>query len=246
MELLWNILEEIAGILIMATFVLCCGIAFMAIKRFRHNPKKLIRGALAIVGSLFCLLNSLSSASAFAMALFVGGLATPIAYGALFLRFDDSREKKDDFLKQITIWTLIIAFAIGVVTALIGIGESGASGLLSDIAMSALGAFIAAGAVWVFAVNIPEDDYCPQCGSYGEIYCKQEDHLNKKITKEWDSEEWEETKRGNVVVNESKHKKYHNIRYHYTALMQFQCEHCGHEYQKMEERDEDVKTKIGK
>ncbi|MBR1426060.1 MAG: sulfite exporter TauE/SafE family protein [Paludibacteraceae bacterium] len=246
MELLWKILNEIGAAILLAYFVIWAGIAYLAIRRFRTNRKKLIRAALVIVVSFFTLFSSLSAGDAFAMSLFIGGMAAPIAYGALFFRFDDSRAKKDAFLKRLLRWTLFIGFGVGCATALLNIGITDIAGLGISILVAALGAFISAGMAWVFAINIPEDDYCTQCGSYGEIYCKEEEQLNWKKVKEWDSEEWEETKRGDVTVSETTHKHYHNIRYHYTALMHLRCDHCGHEYEKMEERDEVQSDRINK
>lgn len=237
MELIGKILNEIMAAIVLAYFVICAGVAVLALKRFKSEYKKLIRPALVAGGSLFCILSTSQSGTPFSMALLIGGMAVPIAYGALFFPFGDSHEKKDAFLKQVAVWTLIIAFALGGVTALFNMSEAGLVGLLMDLGMAALGAFLSASAVWVAAVNLSEKDYCTQCGYYGGIWCQQEEKLNLKVT-EWDSEEWEETKKGDVTVSSSPHHKYHNRREEYTALMHMKCEHCGREFDIMEERNE--------
>lgn len=237
MELIGKILNEIMAAIVLAYFVICAGVAVLALKRFKSEYKKLIRPALVAGGSLFCILGTSQSGTPFSMALLIGGMAVPIAYGALFFPFGDSHEKKDAFLKQVAVWTLIIAFALGGVTALFNMSEAGLVGLLMDLGMAALGAFLSALAVWVAAVNLSEKDYCTECGYYGGIRCQQEEKLNLKVT-EWDSEEWEETKKGDVTVSSSPHHKYHNRREEYTALMHMKCEHCGREFDIMEERNE--------
>lgn len=198
-------------------FLLSCFLLILSILRL-----KIIRAVVVGVLSLFCVFWFYGGHADTYLGTFIisAGIFMPLAFGNLFLPWENSAKKKQTVLDIIALVAIIFSFIVTFVFLNIKW-----DGWFWKTIVSALIALLNGGAVFR-AGELTLGEVCPECGYYGRQKETDSQVLSEKHGKEYQTTEYRRTSDNSLHHTELQERSVTVT----TSQIWKECGHCGHEY----------------